>query len=93
MKMTTVMKRRMWSAVVLVAIAGHQGIDALGFNAREVDSFNSFRTKVREQFAMVKTVLDVCLLRTRPKFLGPRIGIGDGARVGGAGASSENEAS
>lgn len=59
-----------------IYIAGHQGIDALGFNAREVDSVNSFRTKVREQFAMVKTVLDVCLLRTRPKFLGPQIEVG-----------------
>jgi vancomycin permeability regulator SanA len=64
-----------------IYIAGHKGMDALGFNAREVDSYNSFRTILREQFARVKTVLDVCLLRTRPKFLGPRIEVGGGAPV------------
>ena len=62
-----------------IYIARHEGIDALGFNAGEVDSYNSLRTRIREQFARVKTVLDVCLLGTRPKFLGPRIEIGDGA--------------
>ncbi|MEI6149964.1 MAG: ElyC/SanA/YdcF family protein [bacterium] len=69
-----------------IYIARSQGIDALGFNAKEVDAFNSFRTKVRERFALVKTVLDVCLLGTHPKFLGPRIEIGEDARVGVAGA-------
>ncbi len=59
-----------------IYIARHKGIDALGFNARNVDSYNGFRTMLREQFARVKTVLDVCLLRTRPKFLGPRIEVG-----------------
>ena len=59
-----------------IYIARHNGMDAIGFNARAVDSYNSFRTKLREQFARVKTVLDVNLLRTRPKFLGPRIELG-----------------
>ena len=61
-------------------IARHEGMDALGFNARAVGSYHSFRTTVREQFARVKTVLDVSLLGTRPKFLGPRVEIGDGAQ-------------
>lgn len=60
-----------------IYIARHKGIDALGFNAREVDAFNSAGTRIREQFARVKTVLDVYLFRTRPKFLGPRVEIGD----------------
>lgn len=59
-----------------IYIAQHEGMDAVGFNAQEVDAYNSFRTRVREQFARVKTVLDVCLLKTRPKFTGPQIRIG-----------------
>ena len=55
-------------------------MDALGFNARVVGAYHSFRTVLREQFARVKTVLDVCLLRTRPKFLGPKIAIGASAQ-------------
>jgi SanA protein len=58
-----------------IYIARHEGVDAIGFSARDVDSFNSFRTRVREQLARVKTVLDVCLLGTGPKFLGPHIEI------------------
>ena len=60
-----------------IYIAGHEGIDAVGFNARDVDTYNSLRTRVREQFARVKTVLDVCLLKTRPKFTGPQIHVGE----------------
>ena len=60
-----------------IYIAKRKGIDAIGFNAREVDSRNSFRTKLREHLARVKAVLDVNLLRTQPKFLGPRIVIGE----------------
>lgn len=59
-----------------IYIARHAGIDAIGFNAREVDAYNSFKTMVREQFARIRTVLDVCLLGARPKFLGPHIEIG-----------------
>ena len=59
-----------------IYIARHEGIDAIGFNARDVDTYNSLRTRVREQFARVKTVLDVCLLKTRPKFTGSQIWIG-----------------
>jgi SanA protein len=59
-----------------IYIAKHRGIDAVGFNARDVDAYNSFRTRIREQFARVKTVLDVWLLNTRPKFTGSRIRIG-----------------
>ena len=59
-----------------IYLARHEGIDAVGFNAREVGSARGFRTRLREQFARVKAVLDVCMLGTRPKFLGPRIEIG-----------------
>jgi SanA protein len=63
-----------------IYIARRAAIDAIGFNAKDVDAYNSFRTKLREQFARVKTVLDVCVLRTHPKFLGPKIEIGRSAQ-------------
>lgn len=62
-----------------IFIARAKGIDAIGFNANAVDAFNGFRTKMREHLAKVKAVLDVYLFRTRPKFLGETIVIGDGA--------------
>jgi len=57
-----------------IYIARRRGIDAIGFNAREVDAHNSARTKFREHFARVKTVLDM-LLGKHPKFYGPPVEI------------------
>lgn len=59
-----------------IFIARHEGIDAIGFNAPEVDAYDSFKTRCREQAAKVFAVLDIYLLRTRPKFLGPKVPIG-----------------
>ena len=60
-----------------IFIARASDIDAIGFNSAEVDSFNGFRTKAREQLAKVKAVLDVTVLRTKPRFLGTQIAIGE----------------
>jgi SanA protein len=60
-----------------IYIARHTGIDAIGFNAKEVSAYHSSSTKFREQFARVKTVLDLCLLGTQPKFLGTKIEISE----------------
>jgi len=57
-----------------IYIARHRGMDAIGFNAREVNVRNSIRTTLREQFARVKTILDIAL-GVRPKFLGPPVEI------------------
>ena len=57
-------------------IAKSCGIDAVAFNARDVDRFNSFRTMVREQLAVAKTVLDMELWGRRPRFLGEAVLIG-----------------
>jgi SanA protein len=57
-----------------IFIAHHRGIDAIGFNAQDVDAYNAARTKLREQLARVKTVLDVWL-GARPKFFGPPVEI------------------
>jgi SanA protein len=59
-----------------IFLAEHRGLDAIGFNADDVDAYNSFRTNCREQLARIKAVLDVYVLGTKPKFLGPRVEIG-----------------
>lgn len=59
-----------------IFIARHRGLDAIGFNAPEVDAYNSFETRCREQLARVDTVLDVFVFQTRPRFLGQKITIG-----------------
>lgn len=59
-----------------IFIAREHGIDAIGFNAAEVSSVGGLRTRLRENLARVKTVLDVWLLDTEPRFLGPRVALG-----------------
>lgn len=53
------------------------GIDAIGYNAKEVHFSSSIRTSLREQLARTKAVLDVHLLKRRPKFGGDAIVIGE----------------
>lgn len=64
-----------------IFIARANGLDAIGFNAQSVDRFNAFRTKVREQLAKVKALLDVAVLLTEPHFLGDPIVIGKEGRT------------
>jgi SanA protein len=63
-----------------IFIAAHRGLDAIGFNAAEVDAYDSFRTRCRERLARVATLLDVFVFHTQPKFLGQRVLIGEAAR-------------
>ncbi len=53
-------------------IAHYYGLDAIAFCARDVGLRRGVKTKVRETFARVKAVLDLYVLHTQPKFLGPR---------------------
>ena len=57
-------------------IADKNKINAIGFNAKEVNKNYSFKTRIREYFARVKCVLDLYVLNTLPKFLGDKIKIG-----------------
>ncbi len=57
-------------------IAHQKGIKAVGFNARRVNRSSRTKTMVREKFARVKTVLDLFLLQTKPRFYGKKITIG-----------------
>jgi SanA protein len=53
-------------------IARKHGIDAIAFNARDVDAKAGFKTSLREVFARVKVVLDLYVLNTQPKHLGEK---------------------
>lgn len=57
-------------------IANKNNIQAIGFNAQDVNQNYSFKTRLREYFARVKCVLDIYVLYTSPKFLGEKIKIG-----------------
>ncbi len=54
-------------------IARHKGIKASALNARDVGSRYGFKTNLREKFARVKTILDIYLLDTKPKFYGEKV--------------------
>ncbi len=54
-------------------IAASKNIQAKGFNAKDVGKRYGFKTKLREKFARVKTLLDLYLLNTQPKFLGEKL--------------------
>jgi len=56
-------------------IARHRGVDAIAFNAPEVDAYNSFKTKCRELVARANMLLDLFVLRREPKYLGDKISI------------------
>lgn len=58
-----------------VYIAQHYNIDAIGYNASDVDAYNGFKTKIRELFARVKVFIDIFLIHEKPKFLGEKINI------------------
>lgn len=60
-----------------IFLANHHGIDAIGFNAREVGLRYGLKTVCREQFAKIKAVLDVYLIHKQPHFLGQKIAIGN----------------
>lgn len=57
-------------------IANKSGVNAIAFNAQEVNKNYSLKTRIREYFARVKCVLDIYILHTDPKFLGEKIKIG-----------------
>lgn len=58
-----------------IYLAEANGIDAIGFNARDVTARMGFKTRVREVGARVLMWLDVHVLGTRPEFLGEKIAL------------------
>jgi len=57
-----------------IYIAKHLNLQAIGYNAKDVNVYNGFKTKVREKFARVKVFIDI-LINKEPKFLGHPIEI------------------
>ncbi len=55
-----------------VYIARHFGLNAVGFNAKDVTAYNGFKTKLREKFARVKMFMDITFHK-QPKFLGEKV--------------------
>ena len=55
-----------------VYIARHYGINAIGFNAKEVSAYSGVKTALREKFARVKLFMDF-LIDRQPKFLGEKV--------------------
>ncbi len=55
-----------------IYLAKAHGMDAHGFNARDVESQAGFKTRLREVGARVKMWLDVNFLNTRPRHLGEK---------------------
>jgi len=58
-----------------IYLARSAGMDAHGFNARDVPVAAAPRTFLREKLASVKAVLDVTVLKTRPRFLGGKVAV------------------
>lgn len=52
-------------------------MDVVGYNARDVNPYSGFKTRCREHLARVKAVIDVAIIKRRPKFLGKPIVIGE----------------
>ncbi len=57
-------------------LADHFGLDAVGYDAEEVSYAGGLKTRLREKLARVKTVLDVHVLGTGPRFYGDPLPIG-----------------
>jgi SanA protein len=57
-----------------IYIASKFGIDAVGFDAQDVENCYGKKTMLREKFARVKVFVDF-LVGTEPKFLGEKIEI------------------
>ncbi len=56
-------------------IAQREGIDAIGYCARDISARAGIRTQLRERFARVKVFVDY-LTGKKPKFLGKKIVVG-----------------
>jgi SanA protein len=56
-------------------IASKEGISAIAYNAKDVAKNRDLKVQFREKFARVKVFVDY-MIGTKPKFLGPKVQIG-----------------
>lgn len=59
-----------------IYIARHHGLKMRGMDAADVTFGACLKTQIREKAARVKTIMDLYLLHTEPRFLGPPISVG-----------------
>jgi SanA protein len=59
-----------------IFIARYRGVDAIGFNAPDVDAYDSFKIKCRELIARANMLVDLFVLRREPRFLGEKVSLG-----------------
>ncbi|MBI3143078.1 MAG: YdcF family protein [Bacteroidetes bacterium] len=59
-----------------VFLAHAHGINAIAYNARDVERHNGLKTRIREVFARSKVFIDL-LIEKKPKFLGESVPIGE----------------
>ncbi len=57
-----------------IYLAGHKGLEAIGFNARDISGNEAVRVHFREYFARVKVFVDL-VLNIQPRFYGEKIEI------------------
>lgn len=57
-----------------VFIANRKDMDAIAFNAKDVNKYAGFKTQIREKLARVKMILDI-LFSKKAKFYGPKVTI------------------
>lgn len=55
-----------------IYIAKKKGLNAIGFNAKDIEGKSGFKVHLREYFARVKVFIDL-LFNTQPKFFGDEI--------------------
>jgi SanA protein len=55
-----------------IYIGNSLGLNSIGYNAKDVNAYNGFKTKLREKFARVKVFIDLTFNK-KPKFLGEKI--------------------
>jgi len=56
-----------------IFIARKHGIDAIAYNARDVEYYSGIKTRIRELFAKVKAYFDIYVLDSKPKYLGEKL--------------------
>lgn len=55
-----------------IYLALHEELKAIGYNAKDVDAYFGFKTKVREKLARVKVFVDF-ITQKEPKYLGEKV--------------------
>jgi len=57
-----------------IYLANQKGLNAIGYNAKDIKGQQGYKVKIREYFARVKVFIDL-ILNTEPKFYGNKIEI------------------